>query len=133
MYEVASAGISSPRKLLTVVMFTRRLLIGSAMLLFAAALVAPVVSAMSLCAMPCCHHGAPGKVSFSGPPCPMKPCITKAVDEIAPAVAPSPVIVQTTAIVVDATPAPRIDRDVDEHRSAPHHRPLHLVHSVFLI
>ena len=116
-------------------MLTRRILIGSAMLLFVAAIVAPVVSAMSLCAMPCCHHGSSAPVSLNGQPCPMKQCaITKAADDVAPAVAPSPVVAQATpTIVVAAAPAVVAQRAVDEHPIAPHHRPLHLVNSVFLI
>jgi hypothetical protein len=102
----------------------RRVLITSAMLLFVAALVAPVVSAMSLCTMPCCHHAAAQ--------CPMKCTISEAPVEV-PAVAS--VSVPTVAPIVTAQPAPspRVVAAVIADPPIPFHRPLHLVHSVFLI
>ena len=102
----------------------RRVLTASAMLLFVALLVAPVVSAMSLCAMPCCHRAAA--------PCPRTCTSSKAPVEV-PAVAS--VSVPTIAPVVTArlAPAPSVVAVVIDDAPIPPHRPLHLVHSVFLI
>jgi hypothetical protein len=102
----------------------RRGLIGLAMLVFIAGGIAPAISAMSACAMPCCHHAAA--------PCPTKCTIGKAPVEI-PAVAS--VNVQPIAPVVTArhAPAPRVVAVVIDDAPIPPHRPLHLVHSVFLI
>ena len=109
------------------------------MLLFVAgAIVAPVAAAMSLCAMPCCHH-APASASLNAQfPCPFNKCtMAKAADEVA-AVAPQPSTVSAyaTAAVVSAEPAPVVTaRPVIAVSEAtlvcP--RSLHLVNSVFLI
>jgi hypothetical protein len=105
---------------------TRRMLIGLAMLVFVAAFFAPIASALSLCHMPCCHHGA------SAPPsCPSKCTISKAPAEV-PAVAS--VSAQQAAPVVSVELAPVV-HVVAVFVDAPisPHRPLHLVHAVFRI
>ena len=118
---------------------TRRVLIGSAMLLFVAgAIVAPVAAAMSLCAMPCCHHGASPNGSLAAQfPCPFKCQITTKTDEVA-AVAPQPstVSAHATGAVASAEPAPVvIAQPIAAAGEAPLlcPRPLHILNSVFLI
>jgi len=103
------------------VVMTRRILI---LALFVAGFVlAPLASALSVCAMPCCNHSAA--------PCPMKCTISKAPVET-PAIAL--VSVQPSAPLVVAQPAPAPQRVVIiSEAPIPPHRPLHLVHSVFLI
>lgn len=109
---------------------------GTAVLLFfAAALFAPVYAALSLCAMPCCHHSAaPSSVAF---PC----CNVSAShgdDDVAAVAVPSsndaavvaPVAVIATTIDVPAAPQYDLTASVTSSLA---HRPLHLVNSVFLI
>jgi hypothetical protein len=100
--------------------------IGTALLLWLlAAVIAPLYAAMNACTMPCCNHAAPMpccKVTTSHPSdvatvvVPATPNAV-AVDDVAGVVAPSVII--------------RISFVPDRHRSID--RPLHLLHSVFLI
>lgn len=95
---------------------------------FVAALFAPLASALSLCHMPCCHHGA----SSSTPTCPMKCTIGSAPADV-PAVAS--VVVQPSAPIASAQPAPPRQAIVVDDIAPPisPHRARHLVNSVFLI
>lgn len=107
---------------------TRRILIGLALLVFVAALAAPLAAAMSLCHMPCCHHG-----SSTAPACPMSKCtISKAPADLPAAASVS--VAPPVAPAVRAEAAPVVPRVAffDDPPISPH-RPLHLVHAVFLI
>lgn len=105
---------------------TRRVLIGLAMLVFVAAFFAPIASALSLCRMPCCHHGA------SAPPsCPGKCTIDKAPAEV-PAVASVSVPPAAPIVSVELAPVVHAVAVVVDTPISPH-RPLHLVHAVFRI
>lgn len=119
--------MAAPSRLLTVVMHsTRRILIGLTLAIFVAALAAPLAAALSLCHMPCCHHGA-----SPAPPCPMKCTISKAPVEV-PATASISVAPSAPLIRVEQAPVvERVALFIDTPISP--HRPLHLVHAVFLI
>ncbi|HEV2721163.1 MAG TPA: hypothetical protein VG323_14165 [Thermoanaerobaculia bacterium] len=101
---------------------TRRILI---LALFVAGFVlAPMASALSACAMPCCQHSAKA--------CPMKCTVSKAAPE-EPAVASVGVQPSAPVVAVELAPAPqRVIVDIGGPPIPPH-RPLHLVYSVFLI
>jgi hypothetical protein len=120
--------MATPSRLLSVVMHsTRRILIGLTLAIFVAALAAPLAAALSLCHMPCCHHGA----TAAAPPCPMKCTISKAPVEV-PATASVSLAPAAPLIRVEQAPAARrvalfLDTPISPHR------PLHLVHAVFLI
>lgn len=94
------------------------------LLLLAAAILAPVCAAYSLCAMPCCHRA-------NTPP----PCCTIGADhqDIATLAPPTTHAVALPAVVVAEAARPfQAAMPVTTHPTPPD-RPLHLIHSVFLI
>jgi hypothetical protein len=116
-----------------------RLLSGAAMLLFLAGVVAaPLCSALSLCAMPCCHQASPTVPAATND----LPCHTDCTisdPQNIPLIAPSSLLRTTVTVpaaltVTMALAAPALSSvsDIGAHSTAPN-RALHLVNSVFLI
>jgi len=123
---------------MTSIRATRRV-VGTAIVLWlAVALFAPLYSAMTACAMPCCHHSSPAPIAKAPTPCDNCQIAASHDDELANVAIPAtthasvaaPTAVVIADVVVPAAPH-RVAPADDHHRSVD--RPLHLVNSVFLI
>jgi len=115
----------------------RRILGAAILLTFAAVLAAPVYAAMTMCTMPCCHHGSTAPVAKTTMPCGDCSVRAAADDDAATVVVPpthAPVVAPIHVVIADlgtTTISHAVAPICDPPRSLD--RPLHLVHSVFLI
>ena len=110
------------------------------LLLLVGVVLVPLCSALTLCAMPCCHHAAPGPLSAGAT---QDPCCTISRGETTnDAVRISPAVPQERALdaaastaVVLFTPAPNPPLGTEFAADAlrPVERPLHVLNCVFLI
>jgi len=115
-----------------------RRIVGAAILLtFAAVLIAPVYAAMATCTMPCCNHASAAPIAKTPIPCGNCNVTAAADNDTATVAVPpthAPIVAPTNVVVVELS-APASSHAVapicDHPRSLD--RPLHLVHSVFLI
>ena len=118
-----------------------RLFAGAGLLLLLVGVVfVPLCSALTLCAMPCCHHAPPAPSSAAAP---QDPCCTISRGDTAnDAVRISPAVPQESAVdaaasaaVVLFTPAPNppVGTEFATQAFRPLERPLHVLNCVFLI
>ena len=146
----ALTGLREERRLLLVTMrlmtmpsnrsLAARVFAGAGLLLLLVGVVfVPLCSALSLCAMPCCHPASPPQASVTsqGPCCTMSrgDAASDAV-RISPAVAQeSTLVAAASAAVVLFTPAtnPPVGTEVAADAFRPLERPLHVLNCVFLI
>jgi hypothetical protein len=122
--------------------FLTRVFSVAGLLLFVGAFfVAPLCNALTLCTMPCCHHGSSGAKIAANP---MAPCATEcAISSSESTIPVAPTVAQSSSApvihmdVIDVASADRaiasaveLQRDASPHGLA---APIHLLNSTFRI